>query len=104
MSTKNRHPADRLGEARAAKKEADAAFEAARDEVIETMDEWNTERLEGEEYTVDRSNQKWRGQIDTDKMLKDGIDAEHYRKPGKTVPTLTPKRKKRKRAAVRPSR
>lgn len=104
MTMKNRHPADRLGDARAAMKEAEAAFDAARKEAIETLDEWHTDRLEGDEYIVDQKMKRWPGTFDTGKMLKDGIDPEKYRLPGRTSPTLTPWRKKRKRPAVRPGK
>ena len=103
MTIKNRHPADRLGDARAAMKEAEEAFEVARAEALATLAEWHTERLEGDDYIIDFEQKKWRGRYDFDKMLKDGIDPETYRMPGRTVPTLTPRRKKRRRPAVRPS-
>jgi hypothetical protein len=101
--TKNRHPADRLADARKAKAAAEAEESAARNEVLAALDELNTEVLEGEETVATRDHQIWRGPIDAYLIARAGLNPDEFRKPTRPVSYVKTTKRKKKGAAVWPS-
>jgi len=88
MDKKNRHPADRLADARKAKVAAEKEEHAARAEAQAAMDEWNTEVLEGEDAVVTRDHQQWRGPLDKELIKQAGLDPDQFRRPTRPVDYL----------------
>ena len=103
MTQKNRHPADRLIDARKAKKAAEGEESAARAEALATLDEWHTDVLEGEDGVITRDNQTWKGNLDPDLMELAGLNPDQFRKPTRPVPYLKSTKKKRKGEPVWPT-
>lgn len=104
MDKKNRHPADRLADARKAKVAAEKEEHAARAEAQAAMDEWNTEVLEGEDAVVTRDHQQWRGPLDKELIKQAGLDPDQFRRPTRPVDYLkTTKKKQSKGTPVWPS-
>lgn len=103
MTKKNRHPADRLADARKAIAAAEAEESAARKEVLATLEEWNTEVLEGEETVVTRDHQTWKGNLDPDLIKLAGLNPDKFRKPSRPVSYVKTTKRKNKGAPVWPS-
>ncbi|SRR5690606_32435749 len=103
MTKKNRHPADRLADARKAKKAAEKEESDARDEVLAAMGDWQTEVLEGEEVVVTRDPQTWKGNLDPDLMTLAGLNPDEYRKPSRPVSYVKTTKRKNKGEPVWPA-
>jgi hypothetical protein len=103
MTQKNRHPADRLADARKAKKAAEEEESAARAAALATLNEWNTEVLEGEEAVVTRDHQNWKGNLDPSLMKLAGLNPDEFRKPTYPVDYLKTTKKKKRGEPVWPS-